>query len=171
MSTYKQADVIYETENMVLRREPRPHISREEGGHLKISAKRDGVRERRDLTPREAVEMAWLSSVAGQAMEVGLKKRGIPIVKINYQENGNWAAIPGSEPTFHLHLYGRSSDAKVQKFPNALHMPIRADNPDFYKDFIPFIDEDVEAIRDEIENIIKTEKYANKAEWRLRADD
>ena len=43
-----------------------------------------------------------------------MKNRGINIERINYQDNGNWAYLKGTKPMFHIHLYGRTKESKVQ---------------------------------------------------------
>lgn len=90
-------------------------------------------------------------------MQKAMKDRGLEIERINYQENGNWSYLDGTKPTFHLHLYGRTRNAKSQKWGEALYFP----NPttSFYDDFEPFNDEDIQAIKNEISRLENTEKY------------
>jgi diadenosine tetraphosphate (Ap4A) HIT family hydrolase len=167
MASYTEHDVIFETQNFILTRCARPLVSREEGGHMRIFAKRQGLSERRDFTPEEAVEFIWLSSLAGEALEKGLNKRGIPVVKINFQEMGNWAFKTNDRVVFHEHIFGRAKDSKNQVFPEAVQLPDRSSG--FYEGFEPLDDEDMKAIRSEIETLLTKSKYANTAYWHMQA--
>ena len=158
-------DVIYEAKHFVLSRPIRPFVSREEGGHMRIFARRQEISERRDFTPEEAVEFIWLSSIAGEALELAMNKRGVKVVKINFQEMGNWAFKTGDKVTFHEHIFGRAENAKHQIFPEALQLPDRSSG--FYEGFEPLNEDDMKAIRTKIEEIAKRPKYANKSEWKL----
>jgi diadenosine tetraphosphate (Ap4A) HIT family hydrolase len=165
MAHFTPEDIIYETEHFLLTRAARPFVSREEGGHLRMFCKRPEVAERRDFTPQEAVEFIWLSSIAGEALERAMNKRGVNIVKINFQEMGNWPFKTGDKVTFHEHIFGRAADATKQEFPEALHLPDRASG--FYEGFEPLTDEDVAAIHAEAEALAASNKYADKTAWRL----
>jgi len=84
-------------------------------------------------------------------MTIALRKRGIDIGRINYQDMGNW------NPTLHVLLYGRARSAKVQKFGEAVSLPLRSTG--FYDRFRPLNEEDCAAIRKEMEQLLATEKY------------
>jgi diadenosine tetraphosphate (Ap4A) HIT family hydrolase len=165
VANYDQSDVIYETDHFLLTRSARPFVSREEGGHLRIFAKRDGVQERRDFTPEEAVDFIRLSSAAGQALERGMNKRGVKVVKVNFEELGNWAHKYGTQLVFHEHIFGRVLGAPRQPYPEAIQLPDRETG--FYDGFEPLNDEDLQAIKEEIEAVIATEKFADKTRWKL----
>lgn len=158
-------DTIFETEHLILSRAVKPHIPREDGGHIRILTKRD-IPERRFMTPQESVECAWLTDIAGEALENAMHRQGIEIVKINYQDNGNWVYFDEEpHPRFHVHLYARRWGSKDQPFPEALHFPNRDD--DYYKRCTRMTDQDMVVIAEEIDKLARTEKYANKAKWHL----
>lgn len=158
-------DTIYETEHLILSRARFAHVSREDGGHIRIVTKRD-IPERRFMTPRESVECAWLTDIAGEALENAMRRQGIEIVKINYQDNGNWAFFDEEpHPRFHVHLYARSKDSVLQPFPQALHFP--DPNDEYYTKCTRLTDEDMTLIREEIEKLAQAEKYSSKDEWYL----
>jgi len=140
--------IIYKTKNFILESHERPEIDRLEGGHIKISARKN-IADRTGLTARQAVELMRLTMVAGEAMKKGMRKSGVRIGRINYQDNGNWT------PRLHIHLYGRAINARKQKYGE----PFR---PGHRKDFHPLNKEDMENIRNEIEKIFKTEKFSDK---------
>lgn len=148
--------LIYETENFRVGVPHNPHVSREEGGHLWIMGKRY-IKDRYDLSPKEATEVMRLTMLIGEAMIDGMKRRGITIERINFQDNGNWSYLRGTEPTFHIHLYGRVKDSKVQKWGEALNFP--NPNTDFYDNMIPFNDEDVEEIKKSVSFLENQDKY------------
>jgi len=147
---------IYETDNFVVEARDMPHISREEGGHIRIITK-EYFKDRTELSPELATELIRLSMVIGKAMKIGLTKRGIKIIRINYQENGNWAFKSKSKPFFHLHVYGRVKDAKVQVFPEAIYLPDRSAG--FYKKFKPLNKGDIKQIQVEIKKLVNKGKF------------
>ena len=138
---------IYETKNFILESHERPEIDRLEGGHMKISAKRDVV-DRTELTPKEAIELMRFTIVAGKAMIKGMAKSGVKIGRINYQDNGNWS------PHLHVHLYGRAVDAKIQKSGD----PLMSGHQN---GFNKLSDEDINAIKSEIDSLFNAEEYSD----------
>jgi diadenosine tetraphosphate (Ap4A) HIT family hydrolase len=144
--------IIYETKNFILESHEQPEIDRREGGHMKISPKRDIV-DRTELRPNEAIELMRFTIVAGKAMVIGMAKSGITIGRINYQDNGNW------KPHFHIHLYGRAIDAKVQKFGEPLI-------PEHQTGFNKLNDGDISAIKSEIDLLFNSKDYSDAA-WGL----
>ncbi len=148
--------IIYETENFKVGVPAHPYVSREEGGHIWIMGKKH-FSDRYDLTPKEATEVMRLTMLIGQAMIDGMKKREITIGRINFQDNGNWAYLKGLEPTFHIHLYGRTENSTVQAWGEALNFP----NPDtdFYDNMVPFNDEDIKEIKKAIAFFENQDKY------------
>ena len=100
----------------------------------------------------------------GEAMEKGMKNRGINIERINYQENGNWAYQKGMNPEFHIHLYGRTKDSTTQTWGEALIFPNKSTG--FYDKFERFNNEDIEEIKRQIDLLEKEDKY-NLVNWRL----
>ena len=112
------------------------------------------VEDRTKLTREQAVELVKLTMVAGEAMKSVLTRRGIPIGRINYQDNGNW------RHELHVHLYGRARSAKLQPWGTFLQLP---PTPEAFAremgNLDPFSAEDATALREEIERLLTTEKY------------
>ena len=123
METSKIMDmkIIYETENFKVGVPAHPHVSREEGGHIWIMGKTH-FSERYEFTPKQATEVMRLTMLIGEAVIKGMKNRGIEIGRINFQDNGNWAYLKGLEPTFHIHLYGRTKDSTVQTWGRSIKL-------------------------------------------------
>lgn len=138
---------IYETKNFILESHERPEIDRLEGGHIKISAKKD-ITDRTELTPKEAIELMRLTIVAGKAMVKAMAKSDVKVERINYQDNGNWS------PHLHVHLYGRAVDAKIQKYGDPL---ISGHQDRFNK----LSDVDISAMKSEIDLLLNSEEYSD----------
>lgn len=152
-------ELFYETTNFAVFAPTKPHVSREEGGHLCIVHKEaKKYKSRLDLTPREAKELIRLSMLAGEAMLRGLKNRGIEIARINYQENGNWSFLRHEQPFFHLHLYGRTTDSHRQHWGEALYLP--DPNTNFYNCNIPLNRDDISEILSQFKKLEYSPKYA-----------
>jgi diadenosine tetraphosphate (Ap4A) HIT family hydrolase len=155
--------LIYETKNFTVETAEKPHVDRDEGGHIRIVPKEHFL-DRTKLSPKLAIEFMRLSMAAGEAMKTALTKRGLEIMRINYQEMGNWAYKTGEKPYLHLHIYGRAKNAKKQLYKEAVYLPDRSTG--FYDSFKPLKEEDAKAIRKEIERIFEEEKY-NDSNWKL----
>jgi diadenosine tetraphosphate (Ap4A) HIT family hydrolase len=155
--------LVFETDNLTLFSVEKPHITRTDGGHLKIAPKAHFA-DRLDLSPELAVEMAWLTMLSGEAMTIGLRKRGIDIGIINYQDNKNWSVFNPEGPYLHIHLYGRAKSAKIQKYGDACMFPHRETG--FYDKFEPLNDLDIKSIQNEINILVSSEKY-KKENWRM----
>lgn len=154
---------IYQTENFIVEAPEFPHVTRTDGGHIKISPKVKVV-DRTQLTSKLAIELMRLTMIVGEAMATALNKKGIDIGRINYQDNGNWSVLKPEGPYLHIHLYGRAKSAKIEKWGDAIFAPQR--NTGYYDDFEPLNQEDVAAIKKEIESIFSREKYSDK-NWGL----
>ena len=150
-------NIIYETPNFIVEAVNQPLVSREDGGHISINPK-VRVKDRTLLSPKLAIELMYLTMLIGEAMEIGLNKRGIDIGRINYQDNGNWGVFKPEGPFLHVHLYGRAKSAKIQKYGEACKFPFRETG--FYDGFNPLNDEDISEIKKQIELLLKTEKYS-----------
>lgn len=145
--------LIYETQNFLVESHDKPHVSREDGGHIKISPK-DTVRDVTQLSLEKGKEFMKLIMVTGEAMETVMKKQGIELGRINYQMNANF------HHSLHMHLYGRALDAVQQKFGNVLqHGPTREEFNQQIANCTPLTAEDISEIRKEIEKLLQTEKY------------
>lgn len=150
--------IICETEHFVLLCPDRPHIPREDGGHVYITTK-ERVCDRTEFSAETAQEFILFSMACGAGYKAAMKQRGIEIGRINYQENGNWAFRKGKSypPYFHLHLYGRTEGSVTQPWGQALSFP----DPDtgYYEGFTKLAEEDIAAIRREILRAVEEEKY------------
>jgi diadenosine tetraphosphate (Ap4A) HIT family hydrolase len=161
--TNNQDLIIFESKNFTIEIHPMPFVSREDGGHLRIFPKdKERISDRRDFTKEEAIEFMLLSMMSGEALEKAMNKRGIPVVKINYEDLGNWAFKREEKPVLHLHIFGRAKNAKKQIFPEAVYLPDRSSG--FYDGFEPLNKDDITAIKEEIKSLLKTDKY-NKETW------
>ncbi len=151
---------IWETEHFVLDASAHPHISREYGGHIIISGKEDLYTDRTAFTLEEGEEVMRLSMMAGEAFVAGMAKRGVKIERINYQENGNWALLRKQTPFFHIHLYARNQENPAQPWGEALYFPDPDSGKPYYDSCVPLTEEDVAAIREEMERLDRSPKYA-----------
>jgi diadenosine tetraphosphate (Ap4A) HIT family hydrolase len=132
---------------------PHPHVTRGDGGHLIINPK-VAVLDRTQLGREQAIELAKLTMVAGEAMTTVLTRLGIEIGRINYQDNGNW------RQELHVHLYGRARKAKLQPWGHFLIIPPTREA--FMKEMgnlEPLSAADIAALRAEIERLLETPKY------------
>ena len=120
-----------------------------------IRSKEKYFASRLDLSPKEAIEVMRLTMLVSEAMIKGMKNRGIDIERINYQENGNWAYIEGTKPVFHIHLYGRTRNSKIQP-----------KDTGFYDTFEPFNEEDIQEIQKQIQALEESKKY-DITSWNL----
>ena len=144
--------IIYESANFLLESHEQPEVDRLEGGHIKISPKVSVV-DRTQLTPKQAIELIRMTIVAGKALVAGMKKQGISIGRINYQDNGNW------KPQLHIHLYGRATTAIMQKYGD----PITPGHKEVYH---PLNGSDIEAIKDEIKTLFTLKEFSDST-WGL----
>jgi len=149
--------IFYSTENFTVEAPERPHIPREEGGHLKIAVKDKTIADRTKLSIKQAIELVRLTMIVGEAFEIAMNRRGVPVIKINYQDMGNWSYKEGKKHYMHYHIYGRVLNAKHQPYPESMNLPDRSTG--FYDSFLPLNDEDIAEIEREIERISNTEKY------------
>lgn len=148
----------FETDNFIVKSADRPFISREEGGHLYIFPKVP-VRDRTKLTPVLAIEYMKLSMIVGEALVSAMKRRGVDIGIVNYQDMGNWGVFKPEGPTLHMQIYGRATTATIQKYGDAVQLPHRETG--FYDNFKPLDEEDIAEIKKDIETLLQTEKYKN----------
>jgi diadenosine tetraphosphate (Ap4A) HIT family hydrolase len=159
-------NIIYQTNNFIVYVPNKPHISREDGGHIVITSVNENYESRLDLSQKEAIELIRLTMLISDAMIIAMKDRNINIDRINYQENGNWAFLRNEKPKFHIHLYGRTKNSKSQKWGEALNFPNPIQNTDFYDDFESLNDDDVNEIKKQISILEQEEKY-NINNWIL----
>ena len=157
--------IIYTSENFFVEAVEKPHVDRDDGGHIKIYPK---VRllDRQQLSPKHAIELMRLTIIVGEAMAKVMNEHGVDIGRMNYQDNGNWSIFKPEGPYFHIHLYGRAKSAKVQKYGQACYFPHREEKGEYYKNFKPLNADDVRDIKAEIEKLFKEKKYSD-SKWRL----
>ena len=148
--------LIYETKNFIVEAPDKPHVSRKDGGHIKIKPKTRYV-DRQALSPKEAVELMRLTIVVGEAMTEVLRKNGVDIGRINYQDNGNWSVFKPKGPYLHVHLYGRATNAEIQKYGDALNFPHR--DTGFYDDNEPLLEADINEIKEYIIELLNQDRY------------
>jgi len=156
--------IIYETENFIVESHEKPFVSRTDGGHIRLKVKDKTITDRTKLIAKQSIEIMRLTVVVGEALENGMNKQGIPVVKINYHDMGNWAFKRNESPFFHIHIFGRSKDAKKQIFPEAVYLPARESG--FYDGFEPLNLEDIKIIKELIELSFKSDKYSDE-NWGL----
>jgi diadenosine tetraphosphate (Ap4A) HIT family hydrolase len=155
--------LIYESANYIVEAVEKPHVDRNDGGHIKIYPK-VRIIDRQQLSPKQAIELMKLTMIVGEAMSKVMNEHGVDIKRINYQDNGNWSVFKPEGPYLHIHLYGRAESAKIQKYGQALNFPHREEQPEFYENLKPLNTDDVKDIRAVIEKLINENKYSG-SEW------
>jgi diadenosine tetraphosphate (Ap4A) HIT family hydrolase len=164
--------LILETTKFIVSGHDQPHHDRDNGGHAKVTPKQR-YGDRTEMPMGEYLALMQLVMLTGEAITTVLRQRGVPVVRINYQDNGNWGYFPGrqTEPHLHIQLYVRSqheqhpeSDPRFRAFPDALVFPFIDEYPEYYRSFKPYSEEDCAAIRAEMERLLGTEKYAGVRE-------
>jgi diadenosine tetraphosphate (Ap4A) HIT family hydrolase len=156
--------LIFETDNFIVESHDKPFVSRTDGGHVRIKIKDESIADRTKLNPRQAIELMRLTMIVGEAMEVAMNKLGIPVIKINYQDMGNWYAKTGGKPFLHVHIFGRATNAVHQPWPESVYLPDRKTG--FYDSFEPLNDVDRAEILREVNVISTMEKFLSE-KWRL----
>lgn len=149
--------VFFETDNFYVESREKPLLSREEGGHIRIRIKDESITDRTELEPKVAVELMRLSMIVGEAFKKAMNNRGIKVIKVNYQDMGNWAWKDGRKPFLHYHIFGRVMGAVKQPFPESVYLPDRSTG--FYDNFTPLNEEDNKEIAKQIEEVSAEPKY------------
>jgi diadenosine tetraphosphate (Ap4A) HIT family hydrolase len=155
---------IYQSDNFIVEAHPAPFIDRTEGGHIRIKVKDASIIDRTKLEPKMAIELMRLTMIVGEAMPIAMEKIGIPIIKINYQDMGNWAYKEGKLPFLHIHVFGRTVNAVKQPWPESMYLPDRKSG--FYEGLQALNSEDILAIRGEIDILFNKDKYKDE-NWHL----
>lgn len=164
MANSTQEDVIYQTKSFSVERAPRPFVSREEGGHIRIFPKNKTISCINDLTPQESIELIRLEAIVRESMIEGMNQQGVPVIWINLEDLGNWAFKRNEVPILHIQVFGRASTATKQLWPEAVYLPDRSTG--FYDNFEPLTSQDMKVIGEIIQEKIKQEKYSDQA-WGL----
>lgn len=144
--------VVLEARHFTILVPERPHVARDDGGHLVINPK-VAVEDRTRLSREQAVELVKLTMVAGEAMRTVLARRGIDIGRINYQDNGNW------RHELHVHLYGRARSAKGQPWGQPLSLPPTAAAHRASEALEPLDAGDIADLKAEMDRLLATAKY------------
>lgn len=155
-----QIVMIHQTPHFTVEIPASPHVDRLDGGHL-IIYPRVPVLDRTHLAPPLAQELMMLTMVVGEAMAAALNRRGIDVVRINYQDNGNWGFRAPAGPHLHIHLYGRAASSVRQRHGEALFLPLPETGA--YEGIQPLNAEDGAEIRRVIENLRASAKYRDFA--------
>ncbi|MEK7153128.1 MAG: hypothetical protein AAB834_04215 [Patescibacteria group bacterium] len=156
--------LILETVDFIATGHDRTHHSRENGGHIVVRPKQH-FEHRHELPLGLAAKLMHFTMVVGEAATNVLKEKGIAVVRINYQDNGNWTyKNPDERPEYHTNLYMRTygekhpdNDPRFQAFPEALTFPDRGTG--YYDHFKPFTAKDCADIKNELLRLLGTEKY------------
>lgn len=148
---------IYESTNFIVESHEQPFVSRTDGGHIRIRVKDANITDRTKLDPAVAIELMRLSMIVGEALEIAMNNRGIPVVKINYQDMGNWAFKTNNKPFLHYHIFGRASNAIKQLWPESVYLPDRSTG--FYDGFEPLNVDDIKEIQKQITIVEGKDKY------------
>lgn len=155
---------IYESKNFIVESHEEPFLPRTDGGHIRIKVKDASIEDRTQLDTPAAIELMRLSMIVGEALQVAMNNRGIPVIKINYQDMGNWAYKKGKKPYLHYHIFGRATNAVKQPWPESMYLPDRGTG--FYEGFEALNDEDILEIQKQIKVTEEKEKYQPK-NWGL----
>lgn len=156
--------LIFETENFTVESADRPYVSREEGGHIRIIIKDRTITDRTKLEPAVATEFIRLSMIVGEAYEKAMNNRGVNVIKINYEDLGNWAWKEGRKPFLHYQIFGRVMGSTKQPFPEAVYLPDKSTG--FYDSFIPLNEDDNKEILNQIQIVSNQPKY-NLKNWMI----
>lgn len=132
--TVKTELVIWQNDCFEIRLPGKPHVSREEGGHLVVYPKRD-AHFRSELTMSEASSLGVLLQAIEVAYIRALNDVGTQVVWINFQDNGNWSLLKGDSRHFHVHVYGRCLQEQKQAPGQALYLP--DPNSEYYSSNVP----------------------------------
>ena len=156
---------IYTSENFLVEAVKKPHVDRDDGGHIKIYPK-IRLLNRQELSPKHAIELTRLTIVVGQAMTTIMKEHGVDIGRLNYQDNGNWTVFKPEGSYLHIYMYGRAKSAKTHKYGQACFFPHKEERPEFYENFKPLNNNDVKDIKSEIKRLFELKKFSD-LEWGL----
>lgn len=134
-----------------------PLNCREDGGHL-VLLKKENVRDRSEMTWQEAIDFIRISMMVGQAMY-----KVLGVERMNYEDLGNWGVDKPQGSNMHLHFFGRAREQTHQI--RGSHMMIYPEGHKIYRGHLkPFTEEEVAALKQELEAIAHEEKYLKLAE-------
>lgn len=116
-------NVIIKTKNFIICTIKRPHIDREEGGHIIVACNTDKYTIMEEMPQDVLHELVDIASTCGRYMKDMFVNEQIDVGIINYQINGNWSALNNIRDPVHMHLYGRSKQSEKQPYGSALFLP------------------------------------------------
>lgn len=147
LAYFSNVSPIVETENFCIFAPIKPHIDKEDGGHICIAVKGENIFIVQDLTDEQLFELSVLTKITGEAMMKVLNSQGIDVKLINYQINGNWTFGSPNRANLHMHIYGRAVSAKKQVFGQSLYFPDKSKEADFYSSNKSFSNDDAYKMR------------------------
>ncbi|MEJ2245190.1 MAG: hypothetical protein P8Y80_03735 [Acidobacteriota bacterium] len=130
---------------------------RDDGGHL-ILIKKEKVRDRSDLTWREAIDFMRISMAVGRAMYDVLE-----VERMNYADLGNWGLDDPGGAKMHLHFFGRAR-SQMHQVRGQCMVFFPKDHPMYKGHLKRFIPEEIAKLRNKITDILRDEKYTRMAE-------
>lgn len=95
---------LWEDDNFIVSTPKNPHLPYIEGPHVVVVPKQQVANAWQDIDV--STETFKLASEVCKVME------DLQLAPwFNIQANGNWGLLPGAEPFFHIHIYGRNKTA------------------------------------------------------------
>lgn len=162
-------NIIYTSANFIIEAPNEPLVDRNDGGHIVIHPKIKVI-DRQQLNVQQAIEMMRMTIVAGQALKDVMTAHGVHIGRINYQDNGNWSVFDPEGPSLHVHLFGRATTARYQKYGEACYFPNKKNHPEYYRNFKQLTSLDIMAMRLQIEFLQTQPRFSDEA-WGQSVDD
>ena len=153
--------VVWINKHFEIRLPNRPHVDREDGGHLVVYPKRD-VSFRSELPVQETQALAVLLQALEEAYISAMRARGLDMVWLNIQDNGNWSLLFDRPRHFHVHLYGRCRTEHGQTSGQALVFP--GPESSIYDENQPLNQGDLEAIVTRLESNLKTLAFCDESQ-------
>jgi|SRR5665213_1233461 len=92
---------LWENDQFIINTPKNPHIPYSEGLHVIVAPKQEVANAWQDLDLATAT-----FKLAATACKIMEDLQSAPW--FNIQANGNWGLLPGGEPFFHVHIYGRN---------------------------------------------------------------
>ena len=154
--------LIFESPNFIVESVEKPLVTRTDGGDIRIKVKDESITDRTKISPKMAIELMRLTMIVGEALEKVMNNLGVPIIKVNYHDMGNWAYKKNQKPFLHIHVFGRAKNAVYQPFPQAVYLPDRSTG--FYDKFEPLNENDVAELKNYIDKLFLENRFSDK-EW------
>ena len=134
-----------------------PLNCREDGGHL-VLLKKEPIYDRSEMDAEEAIDFIRITMIIGKAMY-----NVLGVERLNYEDLGNWGVDKPLGSKMHLHFFGRSKEQLHQV--RGEHMKIFPAGHKIYQGHLqPFTENEVKALKVEVETISLQDKYVKMAE-------